>query len=144
MFMGTYTYALDDKGRLFLPARLRVQEERSAERYVITQGMEGCLYLYERRVFLDLSRKLSELPLPKQTEARAFRRLFLAGAAESDLDPQGRLLLPKGLIQYAGIRKDITIIGVGDHIELWAKERWSAYLKRAGRTFHRIGDKLNI
>lgn len=144
MFLGTYSYALDPKGRLFIPAKLRVQNDRTIERFVVTQGLEGCLYLYERNVFLDFSARLSELPVKKQSDGRAFRRLFLAGASESDLDPMGRLLIPKHLTAYARIRKETSIIGVGERIEIWAKETWNRYALRVGKIFHQIGDQLNI
>ncbi len=144
MFMGTYIYALDPKGRLFIPAKLRVQNDRTIERFVIAQGLEDCLYLYERKVFMDLSGRLSELGLKNQKDARAFRRLFLAGASEADLDPMGRLLIPKGLLKYARIRKEAAIVGVGERIEIWAREVWGRYAQQVGKVFHRIGDTLNV
>lgn len=144
MFMGTYTYALDPKGRLFIPAKLRGQHDRTRERFVITQGLEECLYIYPRAVFMGLSGKLAELPLQNQSDARAFRRLFLAGAGEADLDPMGRLLVPKGLIQYARIRRDVAIVGAGERIELWAQERWNHYVSQTRKTFQRMGSQLNI
>jgi MraZ protein len=144
MFMGTYAYALDPKGRLFIPAKLRGKNERTIQQYVITQGLEECLYLYERKVFVGLSGKLAELPVQNQSDARAFRRLFLAGAGEATLDPMGRLLLPKGLIRYARIRREVSIVGAGERIELWAQERWARYVRQTRTTFHRMGSQLNI
>jgi MraZ protein len=144
MFLGTYEHSIDAKGRLFIPAKLRV-DNATETRFILTQGLENCLYIYQPTVFNDiLTNKLSSIPVKNQQDARAFKRMLLAGAQDVSLDDMGRLLLPRPLIEHAGLKKDISILGVGERIELWSAERWKAYSRKASQTFSRLGRQLEI
>lgn len=145
MFLGTYDYTLDAKGRLFIPARLRGSNEPKDGKYILTKGLEGCLYLFDPTVFQNvvLSR-LENMPVKNQQDGRAFKRLLLAGAQDVVLDDTGRILLPKSLVDFAGMKKMVTILGVGARIELWSTSRWTTYNRKASSTFQRLGRVLEI
>ena len=120
MFMGEYNHTIDAKGRLIIPAKVR---EVLGDEFVVTKGMDGCLFVLdnsERQVFAE---KLRSLPMIDK-EVRQFTRFFLAGAASVEVDKQGRILLPSVLRDFAGITKDTVLIGVGSRIEIWSKDRW--------------------
>lgn len=145
MVLGTYEYTIDPKGRLFIPARLREEDPWKQGRYVITQGLERCLYLYDVSAFHgNLLEKLKTLPVKNQQDARAFKRMLLAGAQEVTLDDMGRILIAKPLVEYADLKKDVSILGVGERIELWSTPKWAAYTKMATTTFQRLGKSLEI
>lgn len=145
MFLGTYAYTIDQKGRLFLPAKLREGESSKGGSFVVTRGLEMCLYIYETEIFHGpLLKRLENLPVKNQQDGRAFKRLLLAGAQEVELDDMGRVVIPKPLIDYAGLKKDVIILGVGERIELWAAARWNAYSKKASGTFQKMGKHLEI
>ena len=145
MFLGTYEYTIDPKGRLFIPAKLREQNGATQNNFVITRGLEQCLYLYDKKSFHEvLSTRLTNLPVKNQQDARAFKRLLLAGAHDVSLDDNGRLLIAKPLLEYAGFKKDISILGVGERIELWSLQRWESYSRQAASTFKRMGKELEI
>lgn len=144
MFLGTYEYTIDPKGRLFLPAKLRGGEKKCSQ-YVVTKGLEGCLYVFEPEGFQQiLTSKLVSLPLKNQQDGRAFKRLLLAGAQEVELDELGRILIAKSLVEYATLKKDVSILGVGERIELWSSEKWNQYNKKVATTFQKIGKVLEI
>lgn len=142
MFLGTYEHAIDDKGRLFIPAKLRGANGDVG--YVLTRGLEACLYLYEPSRFQDVVSRLGSLPVKNQQDGRAFKRLLLAGAQEVAVDEMGRVLVPKGLLEHAGVKKQVAILGVGERIELWSAETWAGYSRRAAGTFQRLGKQLEI
>ena len=142
MLLGTYEHAIDEKGRLFLPAKLR--NGHSGDGYVLTRGLETCLYLYEPDRFQSVVAKLGALPLKNQQDARAFKRLLLAGAQEVAVDEMGRILVPKPLLDHARVKKQVAILGVGERIELWAAEAWGGYSRKAAGTFQRLGKQLEI
>ena len=145
MFLGTYEYTADAKGRLFIPAKLRDGNEPKEGKFILTQGLEGCLYLYDPARFQqNVLAKLENLPVKNQQDARAFKRMLLAGAQEVMLDDMGRILIPKTLLEYAGLKKNVAILGVGERIELWAADRWTAYNKKASGTFRRLEKQLEI
>ena len=121
MFMGEYSHTVDAKGRLIIPSRFR---EELGESFVVTRGMDGCLFIYSREAWEKFEQKLSTLPLVSK-EARAFTRFFVSGAACCDLDKQGRILVPATLREYANLTKDVILAGSLDHIEVWSKERWT-------------------
>jgi MraZ protein len=143
VFLGTFEHGIDAKGRLFLPAKLREAGAPSPS-FVVTRGLEECLYIYERKKFDEVIAKLATLPVKNQQDGRAFKRMLLAGAQEVAHDEMGRLLLPRPLIEYAGLKKDVSILGVGERIELWATEKWKSYSRKAETTFHRMGRELEI
>ena len=119
MFMGEYLHTVDAKGRIIIPSKFR---EDLGEEFVITQGLDGCLFAYPNSEWQTFIEKLKTLPGTK--EARQLQRYFMAGAAECQADKQGRILIPIRLRESAGLDKDIVFVGVLNKIEIWNKERW--------------------
>ena len=145
MFLGTYEYTIDPKGRLFLPSKLRDQKGGALKKFIVTKGLESCLYIFSPQTFQNiLTNKLGSMPVKNQQDGRAFKRLLLAGAQEGELDDMGRILIAKNLLDYAGLKKDVSILGVGERIELWATNRWTLYNKKAASTFQKLGRHLEI
>ncbi len=125
MFLGTHTPRLDDKGRLFLPAKFR---DRLAGGLVVTRGQERCLYLFPMDEFLRVAENMRNTPLTNK-RARDYLRVFLSGASDEIPDKQGRVTVPSALRQYAGLTRDCTVIGAGTRVELWDTIAWDAYLQ---------------
>ena len=140
MYLGEYRYSLDQKGRFVLPAKLRDNKKKITS-FILTRGLDRCLFLYPLEEWRNLEKKIRELPMAKR-EARGFLRLLVSGAVESRLDRQGRLLIPKPLAQYARIKKEVVIIGALNRIEVWAKRSWEEYLERSEKSFEEIAQKL--
>ena len=124
MLLGTHTPKLDDKGRIILPAKFR--DELSAG-VVITRGQERCLYVFSKSEFESVHEKIRQAPVTSE-EARKYLRLFLSGAADDTPDKQGRVLVPQLLRDYAGLTKELVIIGVGSRAEIWDATSWQEYL----------------
>lgn len=122
MFMSEYNHTIDAKGRLIIPSKFR---EVLGEEFVVSKGMDGCLFVYANEDWDAFERKLSALPMTNK-EARKFTRFFLAGAAQVELDKQGRILLPAPLRDFAGLDKDVVLVGVGNRIEIWSKDKYEA------------------
>ena len=120
MFMGEYNHTIGAKGRLIIPAKFR---EVLGDEFVVTKGMDGCLFVFDNSEWQVFAEKLRSLPMIDK-EVRQFTRFFLAGAASVEVDKQGRILLPSVLRDFAGITKDTVLIGVGSRIEIWSKDRW--------------------
>ena len=118
MFKGEYNHTIDEKGRLIIPAKFR--EELGSE-FVVTRGLDGCLFGYNNTEWEAFEAKLRALPLTNK-DARAFQRYMLAGAASVEIDKQGRILLPQNLRTFAGLEKDVVLIGVAGRIEIWNKD----------------------
>jgi len=125
MFMGTHTPRLDDKGRLFLPAKYR---DRLASGIVVTRGHEKSLVIYPADTFESLAGRVMAMPTTNR-RARAYSRLLLSGASDQIPDKQGRISIPAHLREYAGLLRDITITGAGDHLEVWDSAAWGEYLE---------------
>jgi len=123
VFIGEYKHSLDTKNRMILPSKFR---EELGEKFVLTKGLDGCLYVYPMDEWKVLEEKLKTLPLTSK-DARAFVRFFFSGANEITIDKQGRALIPQNLLEYGQIFKDIVSIGVMTRIEIWSKERWDEY-----------------
>jgi len=123
VFIGEYKHSLDTKNRMILPSKFR---EELGEKFVLTKGLDGCLYVYPMNEWKILEEKLKTLPLTSK-DARAFVRFFFSGANEITIDKQGRALIPQNLLEYGQIFKDIVSIGVMTRIEIWSKERWDEY-----------------
>lgn len=138
MLMGEYLHSIDGKGRLIFPAKFR---EALGESFIITKGLDNCLFVYTEAEWSILEEKLKKLPMAKP-EARAFVRFFFAGAAESSCDKQGRVLVPPNLREHAQLEKDVVIIGVSNRIELWSKTRWDAYNEQIGPVVAEIAETL--
>lgn len=121
MFKGEYNHTIDVKGRLIIPSKFR---ELLGDEFVVTKGLDGCLFVYNNEEWVAFEEKLRSLPLTNK-DARQFVRFFLAGAADVEVDKQGRILLPSVLREFAKLSKDIVLIGAGSRIEVWSKETWS-------------------
>ncbi|MBE0466667.1 MAG: division/cell wall cluster transcriptional repressor MraZ [Candidatus Desulforudis sp.] len=138
MFIGEYQHTLDAKGRLFIPARFR---EGLGTGFVVTKGLDHCLFLYSRAEWEQLEQKLRKLPFAR-ADARAFMRLFFSGAAELEADKQGRVLLPAGLREYARLDKEVMVLGVSSRVEIWAREEWERYSSEAADAYEEIAEKI--
>ncbi len=123
MLIGEYEHSLDAKGRLIMPAKLR---EDIGEKFIITKGLDGCLFGFSQNEWTNFEEKLKTLPLTNKN-ARDFVRFFLSGATECEIDKQGRFLIAGNLREYAEMEKEVAIIGVGTRIEIWNKEKWKQY-----------------
>ena len=121
MFMGEYNHTVDAKGRLIVPSKFR---EQLGDEFVVTKGLDGCLFVYENTEWKALEEKLNALPLTN-ANARKFSRFFLAGATTCEVDKQGRILLPAVLREFARIDKDAVLVGVGSRIEIWSRDNWN-------------------
>lgn len=120
MFMGEYNHTLDAKGRLTVPAKFR---ESLGDAFVVSKGMDGCLFVFANEDWNGFAEKLKSLPMIDK-EARQFTRFFLAGASDVEVDKMGRILLPSVLRDFADIKKDAVLVGVGSRVEIWSRERW--------------------
>ncbi|MBR5578429.1 MAG: division/cell wall cluster transcriptional repressor MraZ [Lachnospiraceae bacterium] len=120
MFMGEYNHTIDTKGRLIIPSKFR---EALGEEFVVTKGLDGCLFVYDNNEWNAFEEKLKSLPLTNK-DARQFVRFFLAGAAMAEVDKQGRILIPSVLREFAGLEKEVVLIGVASRVEIWSKDRW--------------------
>ena len=120
MFMGEYSHTIDTKGRLIVPSKFR---ESLGDSFVVTKGLDGCLFVYSNEEWHRIEESLREKPLTSK-DARKFLRFFFAGAANCEVDKQGRILLPANLREYAGIDKDIVSVGVYSRVEIWSKDRY--------------------
>lgn len=138
MFIGEYQHSLDSKNRIIVPAKLR---EGLGSKFVITKGLDGCLYAYPLEEWKKLEDKLKTLPLTNK-DARTFVRFFFSGACEVELDKQFRGLIPQNLKEYAKIEKDIVSIGVLSRVEIWSREMWEEY-NNLNVDFDVIAEKMN-
>jgi MraZ protein len=138
MFMGEYRHAVDDKGRLIIPAKFR---EGLGETFVLTRGLDHCLFAYPRSEWTQLEQKLKALPFTR-ADARKFTRFFFSGACEVELDKQGRILIPSNLREFAGLKKDCVIIGVSTRVEIWCKDRWEEYYVSSEDSFNEIAESI--
>jgi len=123
MFIGEYTHAIDNKNRIIVPSKFR---EELGNKFVMTKGLDGCVYAYTCDEWKAFEEKLSKLPLTNKN-ARSFQRFFFSGANEIEMDKQGRALIPQSIMEYAGIDKEVVSIGVSNRIEIWSKEKWEEY-----------------
>ena len=137
MFMGEYHYSIDDKGRLTIPAKLRYE---LGESFIVTRGLDGCLFVYPKNEWENIIHKYKELPNTK--DARNFMRFFLSGATVCEFDKQGRINISVPLIKYAELNKDCIIIGVNDRLEVWSKDRWENFIDTNEDSLSDIADKL--
>ncbi|MDD6441205.1 MAG: division/cell wall cluster transcriptional repressor MraZ [bacterium] len=122
MLTGEFNHSIDSKGRLIIPSKLR---DSLGEHFVITKGMDGCLFLYPENEWEAFEEKLRTLPLTNK-KARDFKRFFLGSAVEGEIDKQGRVLLSTSLRTYADLEKEVVLAGVLDKVEIWSKEAWNA------------------
>lgn len=138
MFLGEYQHSLDSKGRITIPAKFR---EQLGEKFVVTKGLENCIFLYPLQEWQTIEEKLKTLPLTR-ADVRSFARFFFSGASEMEIDKQGRTVLPGSLREYASIDKDVIVIGVGARAEIWAVENWEKYIESAEASYEDIAASL--
>ena len=124
MFMGEYHHNIDEKGRLILPSKFRYD---LGETFVITRGIDSCLFVYPKETWNNLTNKLNELSFTKK-DVRSFQRFFLSAASICEFDKQGRINISSPLIEYASLDKECVVIGVNDRIEIWSKENFDKFL----------------
>lgn len=143
MFYGEYRHTLDAKNRLIIPARFREAIYGSAkeEKCYVTRGLEKCLFAFPPLEWEVLKEKVKSLTMMKAS-ARAFSRILFSGAAESDFDKQGRIMLPQHLLEYAGIQKDAVIVGVMNRFEIWDKGAWDSFSQNGVQSFERLAEEL--
>ncbi|MBI4115903.1 MAG: division/cell wall cluster transcriptional repressor MraZ [Candidatus Omnitrophica bacterium] len=142
MFYGEYSHSLDKKDRLIIPAKFReVVKEHFTEKFYVTRGLDGCLFVFTEEAWKSQERKFREMPFTRG-EARKFNRLYFSGASEVVSDKQGRILIPEYLKRYAEIKGDVVILGVSDRIEIWAKEKWHKFFEANQGSFEELAEKL--
>lgn len=135
MLRGEYQYALDDKGRVVLPPRFR---RALGDPVIATRGIDPCVSVYSTERWAKVEESLSRLP----TNKRDIRRYLLAGAVDLDVDRQGRVTLPAHLRQHAGIDRDVVVVGLIDHVEIWSRPAWQSYLEKAQKSAPQIVEQL--
>ncbi|AIU81647.1 Transcriptional regulator MraZ [Bacillus velezensis] len=138
MFMGEYRHTVDAKGRMIVPAKFR---EGLGEQFVLTRGLDQCLFGYPMNEWKLIEEKLKALPLTKK-DARAFTRFFFSGATECELDKQGRVNIASSLLNYAKLEKECVVIGVSNRIELWSKVIWEQYTEEQEDSFAEIAENM--
>ncbi|KRK73236.1 division/cell wall cluster transcriptional repressor MraZ [Lacticaseibacillus nasuensis] len=138
MLMGEFHHSIDAKGRLIVPAKFR---ETLTPTFVLTRGMDGCLFGYPRDEWTKLQTKLATLPLTKK-DARTFTRFLYSAATECELDKQGRINIPAPLIQHADLTKECVLVGVANRIEVWSQARWDSFETTAEDSFDDISENL--
>ncbi|MCD8509660.1 MAG: division/cell wall cluster transcriptional repressor MraZ [Bacillus sp. (in: Bacteria)] len=138
MFMGEYHHTIDEKGRMIIPAKFR---DELGPAFVVTRGMDKCLFVYPEHEWKQLEQKLKTLPFTKK-DARAFTRFFFSGAAESELDKQGRVNIAPTLRSYAQLEKECVVIGVSNRVEIWSKGIWEEYFAESEESFAEIAEGI--
>lgn len=140
MFIGEYEHSVDSKGRLIMPAKLR---EEIGEKFVVTKGLDGCLFVFSLKEWDLFQEKLRALPVSNKN-ARDFSRFFLAGAIECEIDKQGRFLISGNLREFASLDKDVVIIGVTTRLEIWNKEKWKNYSSDENISAEEIAENMSM
>ncbi len=139
MFIGEYSHALDEKGRLSVPKKFRTDLAAGA---VVTRGLDNCLFLYTKEEWGKLAEKLASLPFA-QANTRAFARLMLAGAMDVELDSQGRIILPEYLRSFAHLQKNIIVAGLYNRLELWDEQAWQVYKTKTEAESNQIAEQMS-
>lgn len=137
MFMGEYHHTIDEKGRIIIPAKLR---ESLGEEFVVTKGLDNCLFIYPKEEWNNVINKYKELPNTR--DARNFLRVFLSGATVSVFDKQGRINIVPSLVKFAALQKECVIIGVNERLEIWSKENWDNFIETNEANITDIADSL--
>lgn len=140
LLIGEFEHSIDNKGRLIMPAKLR---DDIGENFVVTKGLDGCLFAFSITEWTNFEEKLKSLPLSNRN-SREFTRFFLSGATECEIDKQGRFLIPANLRESAGLEKETVIIGVGTRIEIWNKEKWTKYSSDDNISVEEIAENMSM
>ncbi|MDO5565000.1 MAG: division/cell wall cluster transcriptional repressor MraZ [Eubacteriales bacterium] len=138
MLMGEFHHNIDEKNRLIIPAKFRYE---LGEKFIVTRGLDGCLFVYPNNEWTKIVDKLKTLPFTKK-DARAFLRFFLSGATECEFDRQGRVCIPSPLTSYASLNKECVIIGVNDRLEIWSKNNWEQDFNKNQENLSDIAEDL--
>lgn len=138
MLLGEYEHSIDTKGRIAMPAKLR---EGLGGKFIITKGLDGCLFVYAMDEWQRVEQKLASLPMSRKT-ARDFTRFLFGGACEGECDKQGRVLLPASLRRYAGLERDAVIVGVGSRAEIWDAAKWQKYNEESAEDVNELAEQL--
>jgi MraZ protein len=142
MFYGEFYHQLDRKGRFVLPSKMREAAKNNfVDKFFITRGLDKCLFLFSEDEWKNQEQKFKAMSFTK-SESRRFNRIYFSGASEISFDKQGRVLIPPYLKEFAGISRDIVIIGVSNRIEIWAKDRWEEFYNSSKEAFEEISEKL--
>jgi len=142
MFYGEYEHSLDKKGRFIIPSKFReVAKNNYIEKFFVTRGLDKCLFMFGEEEWKSQESKFKNLSFTKK-ESRSFNRLFFSGTTEVEFDKQGRILIPKYLKDYAGIKRDVMLIGVSNRMEIWSKEIWQEFYKTQQGSFEEIAERL--
>lgn len=142
MFYGEFEHALDRKGRLIIPSKFReALKEHYIERFFITRGLDKCLFMFSEDEWHSQEQKFKAMSFTK-SEYRRFNRLYFSGASAIVPDKQARVVIPSYLKDYAGIKRDVYIIGVSNRIEIWSRENWKSYYSESKDTFEEVAEKL--
>lgn len=142
MFYGEYEHSLDKKGRLILPAKFReVAKSNYIEKFYMTRGLDNCLFMFPEEEWKSQEAKFKSLSFTK-SQARKFNRLYFSGAQEVEFDRQGRILMPRYLKEFAGIKNNVMIIGVSNRIEIWDLEKWKEFYHSEKGFFEKIAEDL--
>src|SRR5699024_12872056 len=140
MFMGEHQHNIDTKGRIIVPAKFR---EDLGDSFVVTRGLDKCLFAYPMDEWKLLEEKLKKLPLTKK-DARAFTRFFFSGAVECEVEKQGRINIPLPLSNYAGMEKECAVIGVSNRVECWAEDIWEDYFNDSEESYAEFAENLMV
>ena len=142
MFYGEYIHTIDRKGRLILPAKFReVSKANFIEKFFVTRGLDSCLFMFAEEEWRSQENKFKAMPFTKQ-QSRTFNRLYFSGAMEITADKQGRLLLPQYLKDFAGIKREVILVGVSNRIEIWSKDKWEKFYGNSRQSFEEIAEKI--
>jgi MraZ protein len=139
MLLGEYDHTLDDKNRLTLPAKFR---EALGGGVVVTRGMDGCLFVFTREAWDDFVSARLEGLNPFSREGRQMSRFMFAGATETELDKQGRIMLPPALIEHAGLGREVVVAGVRDHVEIWDRPSWRKQLEEVEGSVELVAERI--
>ena len=138
MLIGEYHHNIDEKGRLIIPSKFR---DEIGKDFIVTRGLDGCLFIYSRAQWDKIVAKLQTLPFTKK-DARTFNRFFLSSATVCEFDRQGRINIPSNLVNYANIQKECTIIGVNDRLEVWASDKFSSLIEENTAAIDEVAENL--
>ncbi|RVU54847.1 division/cell wall cluster transcriptional repressor MraZ [Anaerosphaera multitolerans] len=138
MLIGEYRHSLDSKGRMIIPAKFR---DELGEEFVMTKGLDNCLFVYPKDEWIKIENKLKNLPMTNKA-VRSFVRTFFSGAVDQSLDKQGRVLIPQNLREHSQINKEAVVIGVSTRVEIWSTENWDSYNDDEGLSYEEMAEKM--
>ena len=138
MLMGEFHHTIDEKDRIIIPSKFR---EELGNNFIITRGLEECLFIYSMENWNKITSKLNSLPFTKR-DARSFTRFFLSGATAAEFDKQGRINITSPLVSYAELKKECVIIGVGDRLEIWSSEKWNNFYEENKENLSNIAENI--